>query len=188
MGQYEIISDYLNHLDFDCIETYSSLRGMEFETFYHETELRISQIQREMKSMRYMQIQHANLEVNKLKDSLNETLIFKKEIFHQTVKKVSKFEKDSKIFNDIKANLLLPCTEEIAYMCAPIYRDLLLFYKQNLIVCEIHICFTCHDIIISTLSDKLWFCDETYESLSLVLKTLGHEMNWNDDGHFRRRY
>jgi hypothetical protein len=188
MGQYEIISDYLNHLDFDYIETYSGLRGIEYETFYHEIELRISQIQKEMKSMRYMQIQHASLEINKMKYSLNEMRIFKNEIFHKTAKKVSRFEKDSKIFNAIKTNLALECSEKCAFMCAPIYRDLLLFFKQNLIVCEIHICFSCNDIKISKLSDQLWFPEETYRGLSLVLKNLGHEMNWNDDGHFRRRY
>jgi hypothetical protein len=72
--------------------------------------------------------------------------------------------------------LAASATADGAYMCPPIYRDVLVFKDQeDQTVGILHICFSCHH-----LEDHLGnaiSCDDTgFERLATLMKELGHRV------------
>jgi hypothetical protein len=122
------------------------------------------------------------LELTKSNFNLNETslIIGTDGRFDITAEKKTSFRKETDDSTRFSKIINTPLNEVPYWMCAPFYRDALIFRdNENRIINTLNICFEC-----SYIQDQYGnFIDadqNMYDELQLFLKSLGHEIQKNE--------
>ena len=175
--EYEYISsiDYINSLTFDYIETYSLQRGEEFEKDHKLG-------WQELVKLKEKQTKSALDTVEqKLFETLNELygytqyLINAKGEFHPSSRKIGTYNSlDSKVIT-LKEILRTEIKDIPMWMCAPTYRDAIVFYKDNKIVSTLNVCLSC-EYMETKMFKHINADNETYKLLRQFFTDCGHEV------------
>jgi len=170
---YTDSSYFIDNLEFEYIETYSLQRG---EPFDKKIELLESEFEK-LETITELSKTEKN-RLSELNDLLNFTqvIINKKGEFHFSSEKVNRFQK-----TDIETKRLIKIlqteTKDIPnWMCAPIYRDAILFFDKNdVLIKQLNICVSC-EYMETELFNHI-NCDfKTYELMSEFLIDIGHNI------------
>jgi hypothetical protein len=143
--KYHYISspEYIDELQFDYIETYSFQRGKTYDDQLKDyVELRDTRQElgklTESQQKRFDQILRSRpKQIEYLLDSNGQ--------FHHSSQRTHTFRKDSPEVEQIVAILRIEPLDIPAWMCAPFYRDAIVFYDSiDHIVSVLNICLSCY--------------------------------------------
>lgn len=149
---YTNSSEYINELAFDHLETYSYRRGAEYEKL--EAEAR----------------QTSNLLILNNKKIVDENGQF----FPYSIK-TNTFPYDHPIIDRIKQLLQIEIVQHFQMLCAPEYRDAIVFYDHNhrMVSC-LEVCLSC--FYMKTENFQLKADYKTYGYLKKLFLEIGHEV------------
>ena len=142
---YKSSIDFITDLSFDYVETYSFQRGKLYEESNSSNKSEYEKLkQRKLRKNDLSDFQE--LKLNELKNLVGYTqyILNDKGEFHSSSKKINTFKSTDQQAIDLK-NILKTKIQDIPnWMCAPIYRDALVFYNKNgKIVETLNICLSC---------------------------------------------
>lgn len=147
MSQYVYKSsiDFISDLSFDYVETYSFQRGEQYEESNSLNKREYETLkQRKLRKNDLSDFQESKL--NELKNLVGYTqyILNDKGEFHPSNKKINTFKSTDQQVIDLK-NILKTKIQDIPnWMCAPTYRDALVFYNKNgKIVETLNVCLSC---------------------------------------------
>lgn len=170
------LSELKHILDFEYFETYSLQRGSDFEKIIIEKEEVCDLLSEKYKS------EDLSVEENQKLIDLNLQLHNVQFLFDENQKLHYSAEKLKRFYsNDYEATeltkILKTKTENVpAWMCAPVYRDAIVFYDRNDTIIEVlNICFSCEFI----QNSNKHFIDadiSVYQSLKNLLIRFGHKI------------
>lgn len=174
---YEYISsiDYINSLMFDYIETYSLQRGEEFEKEHKLGRQELTNLKEKQTKSALKTIEEKRFEeLNDLYGQI-QYLINSDGKFHPSSKKISNFKRlDSKV--TILKDILRTEIKDIPmWMCAPVYRDAIVFYKDNKIVSTLNVCLSC-EYMETKMFKHVNADNETYKLLRQFFIDCGHDI------------
>ncbi|WP_448138473.1 hypothetical protein [Sphingobacterium siyangense] len=168
-------ADYINGFSFDYIETYSLQRGEEYQA-----------------AMQVLKPEHNRLKVRKQKrNNLNENeeirlielnallgvtqyLIDNTGRFHFSSQRTNTFICGNDEISLLENILLTKTTNVNNWMCAPIYRDAIVFYKSSgEIISVLNICLSCEAMALDR-SNHVTADSSTYGMLRKFFKNIGH--------------
>lgn len=176
---YTPSNDYINGLEFKFIETYSLQRGEEFE----ETKKLMTAEYNSLKKLNHLNSLQGK-RFTKLNELLNSTqyLINERGEFHFSSKKISRFDKNYPAVKKLKDILQTEIKQRPMLLCAPEYRDAIVFYDRNQqIVSCLNVCLSCNQLETTRFNhiNADW---ETYNLLKQFFMEIGHDVE-NPD-HF----
>lgn len=163
-----ITGQFIDNLSFEYVETYSLLRGKDFE----KLEIEYDELDNKQ-----------NLNPNELErfSELNKYFGFTQYLlddngnFHFSSNKTNTFKKDEKVIMELISILKIKPQNIADWMCAPIYRDAIVFYDLNgKIVDCLNVCLSCEHLETNKfhlLSDR-----KVYEGLLVFFKNCGHNI------------
>jgi hypothetical protein len=167
-------NDYITALDFDYIETYS------FNRFDPLTQIEYDQLskQREQNPLPPLSMKRFK-ELDNLYNG-SDLLVDKNQHFHPSSVKMSTIKNDTEI-SHLKEILKMEIVEWLAMLCAPFYRDAIVFYNSSgQIVSVLNVCLECKHI---TTGDKHLQADfEVYDLLKKFFLEKGHTVE--NPGYF----
>jgi hypothetical protein len=143
--QYIDSAVYISGLEFDYIETYSMQRGDAYEAEYKVMYKEYERLKVRKERRRDFSGEEAAA-FSKLSPlvAFTQYLINEKGAFHPSSCKTSTFRWDDSQVKQLKQILRTPVTEMPHFMCAPAYRDAIVFYKADgTIVSTLNICLGC---------------------------------------------
>lgn len=168
-------SHYIRSLAFDYIETYSFQRGDEYQAAMQVLKPERNRLKvRKQKRNNLNENEEIRLtELDALFD-VTQYLIDDKGRFHFSSQRTNTFRYDNEVINLIKNILLTKTTDVSNWMCAPIYRDAIVFYKSSgEIISALNICLSCEAMAIDC-SNQIVAGSGTYEMLRKFFKEIGH--------------
>lgn len=121
--------DFIQNLDFEYIETYSLQRGKKYEREIQNKEFT------EYSSLKRKKVKLNSLEAKRFEylDKLHGTtqyLVDSNGNFHPSAIKTNIFKKENPVVTKLISILKTKISEIPSWMCAPIYRDAIVFYKH----------------------------------------------------------
>ena len=168
-------SDYINGFPFDYIETYSFQRGDEYQA--------VMQVLKPERNRLKMRKQERNnltdtdeIRLSELDALLGVTqyLIDDTGRFHFSSQRTNTFPYDNEITKLLRNILLTKITGVNNWMCAPVYRDAIVFYKSSgEIISALNICLSCEAMTIDS-SNQVVADSSAYEMLRNFFKEIGH--------------
>lgn len=160
-------ADYINSFDFEYCRTYSFQRTEAPMTSKELDEVRTQ----EQNRIPGKQIQSPYLErILDTEGNLNQTAVMIREI-----------DKSDGAYTTLSDYLKTEIEEEILFLCAPIYRDAILFYNAKHDLVEgINICFEC-DRIESIYGAHISTDFKTFKYLKQLLLQLGHSIEYPEE-------
>ena len=183
--RYTYISstDFINNLTFDYVETYSFQRGQEFEE-----NKKLIQVEYDTLKTRKEKSDNLSTDEEERFSILNgllgftQYLINDKGQFHPSSKKKNVFSKEDPNVDRIKNILRTKINDIPRWLCAPVYRDALVFYKSDkTIVSTLNICLSCQ-YMETKMFDHINGDYETYDLFKRFFIDIGHEVE--DPEHF----
>lgn len=167
---------YFHSLDFSYVVTYSLQRGKRMAAWKKQVKQGI-RILRE-------RLDHTVADPSVLQKELAQLERYRNEIqflmdtsgqFHPTAVPTHVIRKDDPHMEEIKTLLQTPAVNIPAWMCAPVYRDALVFYDADeQIVSILHICLSCE--YMQTEDHTFIQADQSvYESFREFFTALGHK-------------
>ena len=179
------LKQYISNLSYDYVETYSGLRGFLFQEFVDKVKSQMSDAKLKIKSARFMERQKLSKEITSLKDkiyAINSRLINLDGQKHESAELICKLERGDLRLIQLCDTLRMKYESHSVWMCAPTYRDSIVFYKEDNIIGIVNICFGCKSI--QDESQNSFLADsKLYPSLKNQLVELGH--NIVDDRNIR---
>jgi hypothetical protein len=169
--------NFINNLTFNYVETYSLQRGKDFEE------------KRKIEILEYDKLKVRNEKRDNLtateKERLNQLnkllgftqyLLNDEKQFHPSSKKINTFKFDNPIVERLKDILKTDVIEIPSWMCAPVYRDALVFYdKDSEIITTLNICLSC-EYMETTKFNHIEADCKTYDLLKQFFIDIGHEV------------
>jgi hypothetical protein len=144
---WTLSADYINNLTFDYLETYSLRRGDEY----------------------------MRLEAEKPELEYNGKIVDENGVFFPYSIKTHTFQHDHPVANRIKELLQIEIEQHFAMLCAPVFREAIIFYdRNNHMVSCLNICLSCFDLQPEKLSIKADY--KTYGYLKRLFLELGHNV------------
>jgi hypothetical protein len=145
-SDYHYISSpqYIDQLEFDYIKTYSLQRGKEFEENYKLTRQEYTLLdERKRKSNNLSPAEEGRY--SELQASLGtQYLINSAGLFHPSGQQISTFSYNTPQVKQLINILKTKVVEVPAWMCAPVYRDAIVFYNNDgAIVSVLNVCLGC---------------------------------------------
>ena len=141
------LSNYMQHLNFEYVISYSGLRGEKFINLEKDNNNQIQQIKKQIESVRFMEKLKLNEKIQKLEAEINlhnSRVINRNGELHKSTEVVRKFEKDDNEIQSIFKILNSNFKEQAFARCLPVLRDSIVFYsKEDKIVGILQICFSC---------------------------------------------
>jgi hypothetical protein len=171
------LTDFFKNLEFKYFETYSMQRGTAYEKIFKDKEIRFNHLLK--KSTKEILTIVESKELDFLDSQLNRVqfLINEDKEKHYSAEIIKK--SNSSIDEIVELDKILSTkTQKIpSWMCAPIYRDAIVFYNENNEVVNIlNICFSCE--YMQNLNQEFIDADESvYESFKILLMKFGHKIN-----------
>jgi hypothetical protein len=103
-------------------------------------------------------------------------LVKEESLFQPGSKRTGTFKNDHPTAERIKESLQTDIEDSMAYLCAPVYREALVFYdSNNKVVSLLNICLTCLNL--HAAPHNRIKCDyKAYEWLRRLFQGLGHEI------------
>jgi hypothetical protein len=176
---YPSSADFINNLAFDYIETYSLLRGAEYEE--NEQRLRDEYDQLRVKKNTNTLTSGEEERFYALQDQLvrQHYLINASGQFHFSSKKTNTFSGNDPIVERLKQILNTEVREMPRFLCEAIYRDAVVFYnnKQE-IVSVLNVCLGCNHM--AGKSGPISADYETYDLLKRFFLDMGHDVEKPD--------
>lgn len=168
-------ADYIKGLPFDYIETYSFQRGDEYQAA-----MQVLKPERNRLKMR-KQKQNNLTDTDEIRLSeldallgVTQYLIDDTGRFHFSRQRTNTFQHDNEITKLLRNILLTKITDVNNWMCTPIYRDAIVFYKSSgEIISALNICLSCEAMAIGS-SSQVVADSSTYEMLRKFFKEIGH--------------
>jgi hypothetical protein len=118
----------------------------------------------------------SNLEKLKKLNGFTQYLINTDGEFHPSSKKTGTFKLDNEIIEKLKSILNTPIKEVPSWMCAPIYRDAIVFYdSENKIVSTLNVCLSC-EYMETKMFNHINADNETYNLMREFFIELGHKV------------
>jgi len=141
---YIASTEFINNLTFDYVETYSFQRGTEFEENRKLIQAEYDQLKVKKEKLDNLPTDEEVrfLELNGLL-GFTQYLLNDKGQFHPSSKRTNIFNHNDSNIDRIKNILLTEINEIPRWMCAPVYRDALVFYKANKIITTLNVCLSC---------------------------------------------
>ncbi|MBE7169050.1 MAG: hypothetical protein INR73_00575 [Williamsia sp.] len=143
--RYTSAIDYISGLQFDFMETYSFCRGKEYESSLEMLsaeyeQLKTSKHGREnagsQEDQRYKELTRLLADTHYLVDKAGN--------FHFSSNKINTFRHDDTQVHAFRQILETDTRDELKLLCAPEYRDALVFYDQSgKIVSTLNVCLSC---------------------------------------------
>lgn len=169
--------DFINNLSFDYIETYTFQRGEQYEEINKLEQNEYNKLeQRKIKKNDLNQSEE--LRFNELKGLVKhkQYILNDKGKLHPYCKKTNTFKHDDQQVIELIKILKTEIINVYDWMCAPIYRDAIIFYdKKGEIISSLNICLSCS--YIQTSKDIYIDADEsTYGLLKHFFKKIGHNV------------
>jgi hypothetical protein len=173
--QYVSSGQYVDQLQFAFLETWSFQRGVIFEQ-----ERKSFQIEyRELSSLKMPRTEQQEKRMGELLNasSLNNGLLLDKDgRFHPTAIKINTFNSDSPESNKILSILSTEALDVPMWVCAPLYRDAIVFYNSNAeIISVLNICFTCKYMVTKEFH-HVNADVKAYDELKQLFLEIGHEI------------
>ncbi|SHG89088.1 hypothetical protein [Flavobacterium defluvii] len=174
---YKSSIDFITDLCFEYIETYSFQRGEEFEK---NNQLNLSEYETlQRRKLRKNDLTSPQeLKLNELKKLVGFTqyILNEEGEFHFSSKKINSFKSTDKEAINLKNILKTEINEIPDWLCAPKYRDAVVFYdKNNKIITSLNICLSCQymetEMFNHINGDKL-----TYDLLKQFFIEIGHDV------------
>jgi hypothetical protein len=169
--------EFINKLKFDYVETFSFQRGAEFE-------LQQEKFEKEYDKLNIQKTKYNNLNNEEEKRLLvldelcghTQYLIDQHNQFHYSSKMISTFSSTDLKMDLLKSILNTEINDIPAWMCAPIYREGIVFYdNKNNIVSVLNICLSCQDMETSKFN-HINGDYKTYELLKQFFIKMGHQV------------
>lgn len=168
-------SHYIKSLAFDCIETYSLQRGDEYEAALKVLKPEYNRL-KVKKEKRNNLTDTEEIRLSELNELLGTTqyLIDNTGRFHFSSQRTNTFIRGNEEISLLKNILLTKTTNVNNWMCAPIYRDAIVFYKSSgEIVSVLNICLSCEAMALDR-SNQVTADSSTYGMLRKFFKEIGH--------------
>ncbi len=167
------INDYIESINFEYFETYSFQRRGDFDTYgrlfkkYAKDNNSLS----EAEEMMLKKLRKSNLY-----DQDNNSIFSSNGELNRSAELIYKSDKLSYFNDELIQILKIPFVNYEAWMCAPIYRDAILFFDfNNNLIDGVNICFECSNI--ANLKSKEILTDSiSYQKLKKFLISLGHNI------------
>ncbi|OCX50369.1 hypothetical protein BEL04_21525 [Mucilaginibacter sp. PPCGB 2223] len=170
--EYKFSQEYIRQLEFDYLETYSFQRGEVFELELENNRARF----RALNDSQNKRTPDEEMEFRALlsRPVSAELLIDDNEQMHLTAVKTGSFPKLSREATMITNILKMEALNVPAWMCAPMYRDAIVFYDANgKRASVLNICFSCE--YMATGKSHLINADSNvYSQLKNLLINIGH--------------
>ncbi len=175
MHKYTSSIDYIDNLTFDHVETFSFQRGQEFEST-------IQTIRPEYDKLKVRKDKANNLTLEETKrfEELHSLLGFTQYIlddkgqFHPSSVKKNTFKSSSPQIARLKEILHTKINDVPAWMCAPFYRDAIVFYDQaNKIISTLNVCLSC-EYMETQMHNHINGDEKTYKLLRQFFVDIGH--------------
>jgi hypothetical protein len=181
LAKYTASADYINNLAFDYFETYSLQSGMEYEENKKllKAEFDRLKVRKEKRNnlttdeeARFSELQRLVLYTQYLLDE--------KGTFHHSSKKTGTFPANDPMIDRLKTILNTKITETPHFLCAPVYRDAVVFYNNNhQIISVLNVCLSC--MYMETVMNSYVNGDyETYDLLKRFFIEIGHDVEKPD--------
>jgi len=168
-------SDYIKSLAFDYIETYSIQRGEEYEATIQTIKPERNRLKVRMEKLNNL-TETEEIRLSELDKLLGVTqyLIDDTGRFHFSSRRINTFQFDNEVVGLLKNILFTKTTDVSNWVCAPIYRDAIVFYKSSgEIVTVLNICLSCEAMAIDSCNQVV-ADSSTYEMLRKFFKDIGH--------------
>jgi len=172
---YTPSTDYIHSLSFDYIETYSFQRGPEYEA-----ELKIIRPEYERLKVRkekrdnLLESEETRLEALSGLLGFTQYLINIKGQFHPSARKTNAFQRNTPEVTRLLSILNTEVRDIPMFMCAPMYRDAVVFYDQaHRIVSTLNICLSCL-YMETSMFNHIQGDFATYELLGKFFIGIGH--------------
>ncbi|OQP57995.1 hypothetical protein [Niastella populi] len=158
-------AEYIDSIVFDYVETWS---------FNREPEEK--QVNAEYEQVRSIEDIEERLTAYTVLERKYAVLINDAGQFHPFAKKINTFKSDHPLSARLKQVLQTPIEQKFSLLCAPVYRDALVFYDhKNNVVSNLNICFACMYMYAAPHQDiKADY--KTYDWLKTLLLENGHEI------------
>jgi hypothetical protein len=174
---YTNSADFINSLAFDHIETYSFQRGIGFEEKREKIQIEYDKLGAKKSNKNDLTIEEEQ-RFNELRELVGYTqyLINEKGQFHWSSKKINTFNNNNPIVGAIKEILLIEAVAIPRWLCAPVYRDGIVFYdKGNKIVSTLNVCLSCQYMETKKF-DHVNADNKTYDLLKKLFIDIGHDV------------
>ena len=172
---YTSAIDYISKLKFDYMETYSFQRGTEFERINktNRQEIEILKVRKQRRNNLTSAEKIRLLELQEL-TACTAFIVNDKGQLHASSEKKHRFKSCDPRAEQLK-DILQTVIKEIPYwMCAPVYRDAIVFYdSQHRIISTLNICFSC-EYMATKIFRHINADTETYKLLKQYFIELGH--------------
>jgi hypothetical protein len=170
--------DYINSLEYNYIETYSLQRGIEFEMDFKARLAEYEEFQSGIgKAGLAAEEEEKFDQLRKLSDN-TQYLVDEAGSFHPFSQKTNTFNKDDREAMKLTSILQTEVLNRYYWMCAPIYRDAVIFRKNNGdIVSVLNICLSCDNMIVD--GKDISGDEKTYGSLRRFFTWIGHRVEAN---------
>ena len=168
-------SDYIKSLAFDYIETYSIQRGEEYEATIQTIKPERNRLKVRMEKLNNL-TETEEIRLSELDKLLGVTqyLIDDTGRFHFSSRRINTFQFDNEVVGLLKNILFTKTTDVSNWVCAPIYRDAIVFYKSSgEIVTVLNICLSC-EAMATDSCNQVVADSSTYEMLRKFFKDIGH--------------
>jgi len=174
------LSNYIQALNFEYVILFSGLRGDAFTKLEKKNYQKIREIEKEIETARYMQVPKLKKEIRVLSDELNllnARILDKDGNIHQSASEIYRFEKRSKELKSILDILTSSFKEEFFAVCAPVFRDALVFYsKESNITGIVQICFSCYRME-NENREQFKIDHRIFSKLKKEFKQVGHRID-----------
>ena len=173
--------DYINNLVFDHIETYSFRRGKEYEDNLKKEEAvyDVLKVRKERKNDLSIDEEQRYNELHNL-FGFTQYLFNDKGVLQPSSKKTHTFYHNDPCIETIKSVLKTDIVNVPAWMCAPEYRDAIVFYNSSgAIVSTLNICLSCQ-YMETKMFHHVNADANTYELLREFFIELGHHVESSD--------
>lgn len=183
--RYTYISstDFIAHLTFDYVETYSLLRGTEYELQQKMYEKEYDKLRSRKSKANDLTIQDEEklIRLDKL-CGFTQYLVDDENQFHYSSKKTQTFASTDSKIELLKTILRTEIKDIPSWMCAPMYRDAFVFCdNKGNIVSVLNICLSCQYMETSKFN-HINGDYKTYDLLKRFFIDIGHEVE--DPEHF----
>ncbi|GGH73074.1 hypothetical protein HNQ91_003572 [Filimonas zeae] len=138
--------EFINSLEFDYVETYSFQRGIEYEDNQIILRKEFNLLKAESSDGMTLTPEYkARLEELNKRLNYTQYLLDENGKFHQSAQKTSTISSNDEKLMTIKAILQTEVITVPRFLCAPFYRDAIVFYdKGGQIVSALNICLSCY--------------------------------------------
>ena len=168
--------DFINNLAFAYIETYSFQRGEAFEEAMKKNRTVFKELNIRKYKKNNLAIEEEIYLEELLQEGNTQYLINDKGDFHPSSEKMNFFKRNDPIVEKLTQMLSTDIIEVPQWLCAPMYRDAIVFYDTNRkIIATLNICLGCRYMETKKFN-YVNGDDKIYDLLKTFFREIGHNV------------